>query len=638
MSVILACLRAKSDDGPGTRGRRSAVLALLGIVLIAGRSGAQAPPPAGAPPVSESVVVSASLSPESQPAVAGAVTVITREQIEKSGKTDVLELLREVPGVDVVRGGGRGSVTSIFLRGANSTQALVLVDGVRVNRADFSGYDFSHLSVENVERIEVARGPYSALYGSDALGGVVSITTRTPSREPGGEASAAFGNRSFHEESLRATAGAGDFALAVSGRDAADGGDPQEAGGTHVDHNAWRDRNGSARLDWTPSEDFRLGAEFDRMFGRTEIPTDGAVATPRRRTDFAQTDWIVPMSWKISEENTLQGSLSEIDARPTFADPDDPFGYTFSDTRLRSQALRVVDAWSLPVGTLSAAASYERSRADLTDSFGVELDGRRFHTWGVALEDQAPLFGGRLLLVAGARYDRHSAFGDSVSPRVSLVWKLDARTAARASWGTAFRAPSLGELYYPEFGNANLKPEKSKNFEIGLSRRAGPFDLDLAAFRSDFRDLIAPDFATFVNVNIGRARTEGIETSAAASPRGDLRLRLAYTYLRTKDEMTGLALLRRPRHRGSLDASWTPGPVRVTATVLYVGRRADVDSAAFSRLEDPSYLRYDARVGVRVGAWTPFVQAENLTDRRYAEIDGYPAPRRRVAAGLSVAF
>jgi vitamin B12 transporter len=608
---------------------------VLFLAAAASAAAARAQAPA---PVSESVVVSASLAPENEPAVSGSVTVLTREDIEKSGKTSVVDLLRRVPGLDVAQNGGRGSVASVFLRGANSTQALVLLDGVRVNRVDFSGYDFSQLSVENVERIEVARGPFSALYGSDALGGVVSIVTRAASREPEGQVSAAFGNRSSHEETLHASAGAGDFALAVSGRDVADGGDPQQAGGTRVDHNAWRDRNGSARLDWTPSDEIRVGAEVSRKFGRTEIPTDGASPTPRRFTDFAETDWIVPATWKVSPRNTLQGSLSQVDSHPTFSDPDDPFDYTFSDTRLKSQALRLVDAWALPGHTVSATASYERSRADLTDSFGVELDGRKIHTWGAALEDQAPIASGRLLFVAGVRYDRHSAFGESVSPRVSLVWKVGEDSAARASWGTGFRAPSLGELYYPEFGNPDLKPERSKSFEVGYTLRSRPLDFDVALFRSDFRNLIAPNFANFINSNIGRARTQGIETSASLPAGETLKVRVSYTWLDAKDESTGLALLRRPRHRGCLEADWWPSRWRLTASALLVGRRADVDSATFSRIEDPSYVRFDARVSCALGHFTPFLRAENLSDRRYAEIDGYPAPRRRIAAGISAAF
>jgi vitamin B12 transporter len=588
-------------------------------------------------PIQENVVVSASLSAETAPAVTASVTVLTRDEIEKSGATEILELLREVPGVDVVRIGGEGKVASVFLRGANSTQALVLVDGVRVNRPDFAGYDFSALSTERVERIEVARGPFSALYGSDAIGGVISIITRRAAAGLSGRATAAAGNRSTREETLFATAGEGALSLALSGRDARDGGEAATIGGTRVDHDAWRDTNGSVRVDWTPTDGFRLGAAVERLFARTEIPESGALATPRRRTDLAQSTWTLPVSWQESENASLAATVSRVDAHPTFSDPDDPYGYTASDTFARTDAVRVVQGWKLPGHALSAAASYERSRVDLSDSFGVELAGERVRTWGIAAEDQVSV-GDSLLVVAGVRYDRHSTFGDTTNPRVSVAWKIDGSSALRAAFGTAFRAPSIGELFYPYSGNPDLKPEKSRSGELGWNLRRGAIEADIAVFRNDVRDLIQYDFATNSNGNVGRARTEGAEASFSAPIAPSLRARLSYTYLRARDEAADEPLLRRPRHRGSFGLSYSDGPWQASGTLLFVGRRADVDAATFARVEDPSFARVDAFVRYSFGSIAPFVRLTNVTDRRYAEASGFPAPRRRVMAGLEARF
>ncbi len=591
------------------------------------------------PPVSESVVVAGSLAPERQPAVSAASTVITRVQIEKSGATDVLELLREVPGVDVVQIGGPGKDASIFLRGTNSTQTLVLVDGVRVNRPDFAGYDFSALSTQDIERIEVVRGPFSSLYGSDAIGGVIAITTRPLSKTPAGQITAAAGNKSAHEETAFVTAGAGDLAFALSGRDARDDGDPQTIGLQRVDHDGWSDRNGTARLDWAPSADFGLGLQFAREFARSEIPFDGATPSPRRTTDLAQSVWTVPVHVLVSDANSLSGVLSQVDQHPTFSDPDGSFGYTRSDTFARTRGARAVDTWSLPGQTLSAAASYETSRVDLTDSFGPELTGQTIHDWGFGVEDQVPLASGKLLAVVGVRYDRHSTFGSSTNPRLSLVWNADAETAVRASYGTAFRAPSIGELYYPFSGNPRLDPERSRDFDVGFSRRAAGFGIDLSLFRNELRDLIEYDFVTNSNSNVGRARTEGIEASADATLSPAFHSVLTYTYLRAIDETTGLSLLRRPKHRASWDLSWSSSPFTATARALFAGRRADVDAVTFERTEDPSYLRFDAFLKYRFSEnAAPFLRVENLTDRKYAEANGFPAPRRRIAAGIEASF
>src|SRR5262249_3057748 len=158
--------------------------------------------------------VTATLSPEEERDLGSATTVITRQEIQAKGATTVLELLREVPGLDVARQGGDGSLTSVFFRGTNSTQALVLVDGARVNSPYFSGYDFSALTTENVERIEIVRGPFSPLYGSDAIGGVIQIFTRAPSAGLSGRAAAEAGSAGQRQGSIFFSAGSGAFAAA----------------------------------------------------------------------------------------------------------------------------------------------------------------------------------------------------------------------------------------------------------------------------------------------------------------------------------------------------------------------------------------------------------------------------------------
>ena len=599
--------------------------------------------PAGAqtvPPVSENVVVSASLAPETEPAVSSSVTVITRQQIEQSGKTDVLELLRQVPGVDVVQSGDAGKVASVFLRGTNSTQTLVLIDGVRVNSPYFAGYDFSALSTQDVERIEIVRGPYSALYGSDAIGGVISILRRAPSAEPSGRATAAAGNRAFHEETLFATAGTGPVALSVSGRDAHDGGEPQDVAGTRVDNDGWRDRNASAAVDWNAAPGFRAGLRVERMFARSEIPSDAGQPTPRRFTDFAQTTWTLPVRAALSEQNALSGALYDVALHPTAVDPDDTSGFFQSETRARTRGARVVDSWKASDGnTLSAVASYERSTVDSGGAFGTLIANRRISTWGAGVDDQIAFFGGRLHVVAGVRFDRHSAFGSSTSPRVSAVWNAGPADAIRASWGTAFRAPSIGELYYPFFGNPDLSPERSRSFEIGLTHSAGRARFDVAAFRNDIRDLIQYDPVRQTNGNVGRARTEGIEASASAPIVSSLRGAVSYTFLRAVDENGGAPLARRPRHRGSLDLAWSSARWNASATLLFTGRRPDVQAVfPYGATEDPSYLRLDLHAEYRFGHVAPFVNVENAADRRYEEASGFPARRRRLSAGLAASF
>lgn len=616
--------------------RRRALAALVVTVLLGGRI-ARAQTPA---PVSEDVVVSASLSPETEPSVSASVTVITRDRIEKSGKTDVLELLRTVPGVDVVQSGGAGKVTSVFLRGANSFQTLVLIDGIRVNSPYSSGYDFSSLAAQDVERIEVVRGPFSALYGADAVGGVISIIRRVASVEPAGRVTAAAGNRSFHEETLFASAGSGPFALSLSGRDVHDGGDPQTVSGTRVDNDGWRDRTGSADFAWMPNDGFRAGFGVERTWARSEIPSDGALATPHRTTDFAQTIWTLPIRARLGARNQLTGSLSEADSHPASSDPDDASGFIQSDTVAKTRGARAADTWTISANqAVSASASYERSTVDSRGAFGPIVSGRRTAIWGVAAEDQWNLLDSRLRAVAGVRYDRHSQFGSATSPRVSLVWNAAPSDAVRLSYGSGFRAPSIVDLYYPFYGNPDLKPERSNSYEIGFAHRARGVAWDVALFRNDIRDLIQYDVVRQLPGNVGRARTEGVEASASSPLAGPLAARISYTYLRAVDETTGTPLVRRPRHRGALDLAWNADAWTATATALFEGRRADFQAAfPYGPTENSSYVRFDAHAEYRLGRISPFVTVANLTDRRYEETNGFPARRRRIMGGLIASF
>ncbi len=226
-------------DALSRRQRRALVPAAVLAVLFA------APAPVSAqvlPQVAEDVVVTATAGPEEEKQLGVATTVITRQEIEKSGRVTVLELLRSVPALEVVQSGSDGSLTSILLRGTNSTQTLVLVDGARVNSAYFPGYDFSGLTTENVERIEIVRGPFSALYGSDAIGGVVQIFTRPPQEGFSGAVTAEGGNADSATASAFVTAGAGPISAAASYRFGNTNGD--------VPNSNWRENNGSARVDW----------------------------------------------------------------------------------------------------------------------------------------------------------------------------------------------------------------------------------------------------------------------------------------------------------------------------------------------------------------------------------------------------
>lgn len=607
--------------------RPAAAAGALAFLLAPESARAQQPQP----PVSESVVVTATLSPEEERELGSAATVISRQRIEASGATTVLEVLRTVPGLDVSRQGSDGSLTSVFFRGTNSTQALVLVDGARVNSPYFSGYDFSGVTTENVERIEIVRGPFSALYGSDAIGGVIQIFTRPATRALSARATVEAGDAGQRQGSVFASAGAGPFSAAASYRNARVGGDRPNSD--------WKEENGSVRLQADPSDAVRVALEAAILDGNVGVPGPVGAESPRARGGFREERIEIPITLKPAPEHQTSVIVARVASKPSFRNPDDPFGFTSSDTDAVTWQARAAETWRRGNNELTAFASWERWQVDARNSFGTSLDGARSTLWGTGLQDQVA-FGTAWVATAGVRYDHHSDFGTAWSPRATLVWlSKDAIWKIRVSAGRAFRAPSVGELLYPFSGNPNLQPERSTSYEVGVERYLPNGRVEVSFFWNDLRDLIVYDFAANKNENVGRARTRGIETGWRHRLFDSLDLDVGYTYLDATDRSTNLALLRRPRHRAFLSASWRPiERLTVSPRATFSGSRADVDPLTFSRVRNPSFVRYDLFVRYELVRVAPYARLENLADRAYDEARGYPAPHRRYALGLELRY
>jgi len=579
-------------------------------------------------PVSESVVVTATASPEAERQIGSATTVITRERIVESGFPSVAELLRAVPGLDLVRSGSDGAVTFAEIRGANSTQTLVLVDGQRLNSPYFPGYDLSTLTTENVDRIEIVRGPFSALYGSDAIGGVIQIFTRRPATGFSGNAALEAGSDGQRGGTVFGSYGAGPWGLAASFGDVRVGGDRRNSD--------WEQKNGSVRLDGKVGEDLHLGVEG--AFGDAALGVPGPVGaeTPHARYAVREERIAFPLSFRPAEGHEATVLLSDIVSEPSYEDPDSGFS---SQTRARSIQARAGDAWTSGPNRLTGFVSWERGRVDDRSNFGVNLDGQQTTIWGAGLEDTLRMPAGFTATV-GLRHDHHSQFGGAWSPRSTLSWlSSDSLWKLRVSGGSAFRAPTVGELYDPFSGNPALKPERSTSWELGAERYLPSGRLEASLFWNDYRDLIVYDFSRFQNFNVGRARARGVELAWTQDLVRFVSLDVGYTYLDARDELSGQPLIRRPRHRGFLELDLHPlEALAISPRAVFVGSRADRDALTGAPVENPSYVRFDLNTRYTLARLAPYLRVENLMDRGYEEVAGYPAPRRRIAGGLEVRF
>jgi vitamin B12 transporter len=605
------------------------------LLLFAHTVLAQPGSPPGATALAADVVVSAEAGPEAATSLGAAATVIDSAEIAASKATTVVDLLRTVPGLDVVQSGGPGTVTSLFLRGTASTQTLVLVDGVALNSPYFGGTDLSALSTANVERIEVVRGPFSALYGSEAVGGVVRIFTRKSAAadEPSGRATLALGNRSAKEAFAEVALGSGSLTGSAGFRRALTNGD--------LPNEFFAATNFSGSVSAALTDALRVGLVLRRDEGRTGIPFSGATATPLRSTTNETTTFEVPVSLTLSPKTSVEASFREVKDSPTFSDPGSDFSSSSTDAR-RAEA-RVAFTTLLGVHRLAAGADWQRTLVSNESNFGVALEDASTRTFALFAEDRVALLGERLVVTAGLRWDDHSAFGSAVSPRGTLAWHLTPTLKLRAAAGSAFRAPSTGELYYPYSGNPSLRPEKSIGYEVGFEKSlAGGIVAEVSGFWNDLRDLIDYDAVTFTNQNIGSARTRGVEVALRTPVGAHSLLRASYTYLDAKDLDAGTFLIRRPRHRASATYATTfVSGGSVSLTGMWVGARPDRDVADFTRVvEDPSYVRFDAALTLPPLALSlaPFVRVTNLFGRDYAEASGFPASGRRFLAGLEASF
>ncbi len=581
------------------------------------------------PPVSESVVVTATSVPEEEKQVGSAITVVTREEIEQHESIVVSDILRAVPGLGVVEYGMPGSLTSLFTRGANSTQTLVLIDGVRMNSPYFAGYDWSGLTTESIDRIEIARGPFSALYGSDAIGGVVQIFTRPGAGGLSGRATGEAGNQGTGQGSAFGSASEGPFTATGGFRYVAFNGDRPNT--------EWRQRNGSASLQARLSDTGRIGVEWGLVDGQVGNP--GPVGAPSTASGFTHEGRLaVPASFALSDVNRLDVLLAGVKSEPTYRDT--AAGFT-SQTDARTLQASISDTAKLGVHTLTATASWERWQVTDQSNFGVSLDDARSTLWGIGVQDTATL--GAFTITAGLRYDRYSTYGDAWSPRGTISWlSSDRLWKIRASGGTGFRAPSLGELYYPFSGNPALQPEQSVSYEVGAERYfgSGGGRAEVSLFWNNLNDLIVYDFSNFKNYNVGKARTRGVELGWQQTILPALAVNATYMYLKAENLQTGGPLLRRPENSASLGVDWRPiESLELSPRLVYVGPRADSSPLNGDPVEDPSYLQLDV-----IARWqatrqfAPYLRMINVTNHYYEQAAGYPAAGRLVAGGLDVKF
>jgi vitamin B12 transporter len=583
------------------------------------------------------IVVTATREPAVLNQLASDVVAIDEAAIRSA--TTLEDLLRSHAGLQLSRNGGPGQNASVFIRGAGAGATVLLIDGVRIGSATLGQALLESLSLANIERIEVLRGPGSSLYGADAMGGVVQIFTRRGRGAPHIALHAALGElgSSVADVAVGGTAGAFDLAASLAD-ERSDGVNAVRAGDLFGLHNPDRDgfkrRSAQLGLGYTPAPGHRIGLRWldtrlKAQYDGAEFnpPTFAADASPDFRNRLATRVATLDYRGRISERWTTSAQLARHD------DTLDSGGTVFTRYVNRRDQLTWQNA--LRVGTAQLVAAVERAeeRASAPVYAG---DPARDNTAFVLGASAAV---GAHGLQADVRHDDSSVWGGVTTGRVGWNHALPPNWRLRALAGTTFRAPSFNELAFPGYGVPTLQPERGRSIEVGLSWQDGPSDASATLYRNRVRDLIAfepdrsfcpadPSYDFGCARNVARARLQGA-TLAAATKQGAWALRAQLDFLEATDSATGQRLPRRAAHQESVDASVDLGAWNLGATLLAVGARPDLGK----RLA--AYQTVDLRAHWRVApSWRVEVKLLNATDRDIEPARDYAAPGRQAWVGL----
>lgn len=640
--------------------------------------------------ISESIVVSAAQVEIPLTQASSSVTVISGAELQKRQVHTVADALRAVPGMTVVRYGGLGALTNVFPRGGESDYSLVVVDGIQANVFG-GGFDFGHLSTENVDRIEVIRGPQSALFGSNAIGSVVRVVTRRGG-PPTGAATIEGGSFGTWRSSVSTSGNAGRFEWGgAADRLDSDGFNGQStAAGAEISNDDYTRSGGSLNLGWRAANgsllrgDLRYGRDqrgFPGPFGSNPIGAYFDVDTTSRGTNER---WLGSLSGltHLSSRVRVQGQLSHGRLDSDFASPFGASELLSRRTAVRGQA----DVTVRETFDVSAGIDYQRERAGSTFITGAsgEIPITRYVA-GYFAEGRWRS-ARRLFVNAGIRVERihrdalegnpvgfstRPAFATdsivSVNPRISAAWFVTTDpgtfTKLRASAGTGIRPPDGFEIAFTD--NPSLKPERNRSFDIGVDQAfaAGRGLVEATAFFNTYDDLIVAvgsflESSRYTTDNISNARARGIELAGTARGRTagiDLQVRLGYTFLDTEilavdrsgdappPFRVGDPLLRRPRHQFSTDFVATAN--RVSAYLHGGGRGVATDVEPSLGTFHPEffdargYTVWNAGASFRIHrSLELFGRIENLFDRDYEEAFGFPALGRGAFAGIRLAF
>lgn len=583
------------------------------------------------------IIVTALRTPTQVENTGTQVTIVEGEQIKNRQTATVAEILATLPGITIDRSGNTGSYSSVRIRGAEGAQTLVLVDGVRMNDVaePAAGFDFGSLVTGNTNRIEVLRGPSSVLWGSQAVGGVVSLTTRAPSDTLTSTVRGEYG----YADTVRSYADLSDTVGPVSyllggGYERSDG---ISAAATGSERDGFRANAVNAKIGVWISDNVNL--DFRGNYLGTRFSFDG----------FPPPTYTLADTGEYSETNSISGyaGINASFFNDTFINRAsysrvklNRYNYENNDVEnFHSSGIneRFEYQGAVGLGNNRAVFGYEHEASDLNTRY----DYSGYIGGNTAAANVDSLYGQlstklltNLTINAGLRRDWHSGYGNETTFGADGVYVLN-NTVFRASYGEGFKAPTLYQLY-GDYGNQSLLAETARGWDAGISHRFNEqIDLTVNYFTRNTTNQIDFDLNTYTYGNLNKTSAEGFEVIADVNPIDSLNLSANYTYTLSKDRATGLDLRRRPRHSFSIrgDYVWNGG-LATGATVRYSGSSYE-DVANTDKLE--SYVLVDLTARYPITDMVELTaRVENIFDENYATAQGYGVYPRAAYLGVRI--
>lgn len=563
------------------------------------------------------VVVTATRTPQPREAVIADVTVIDREQIERAGASSLTDILRAQPGVQISTNGGAGTASSVFLRGTNSDHVVVLVDGLRINSATLGTTSFENLPINQIERIEILRGPASSLYGADAIGGVIQIFTRKAEADKL-LAHAAVGLGTYDTKTAEAgvsgSAGALKYGINVSSLDTEGFSAKRIRTGKDADDDSYRNLSVSAFAELELAPGHSWGLQFFESKGHNEFDGNNfenygkqtlqsyAFTSKNRFTDF----------WHSTFKLGL--GIDDSTSHSAFSNP--------AKFRTEQQQLTWQNDFKLPLGTLTLA--YDRLEQDVkttdTGILGIKKERNDDSFIASYFSDI-----GNHSLQLSLRENHNTQFGNYTTGGAGYAYRITPQWRVSGSYGKAFKVPTFNQLYFPDFGDPKLRSERSENVEASLKYSGERFNAGVTLFENHIRDLIAftgsasltcaSFYDGFCPENIGKAKLKGATLDAGWQVMDTLMLSGNLTVQSPREKLTGSLAPRRGNRYGAINLLHTLGDWQWGAEVTGASTRYN-DLANTKKMSGYMLLNFTASYQL-APEWKLNLRADNVLDKNY---------------------